>query len=120
MNELPSGPSQAIALAGYFSLSFGLMFAIAIANRHTLSPVTSRRLPAVATLTGAISLAGMALLLHTVTLLTAAAQIAVFSILLWGPLNLARTVPEGHTSIAVSAVMIIVGTLCLKVFTYVR
>ena len=120
MNELPFGPGQAIALVGYFALAFGLMFAIAIANRHTLSPVASRRLPAIATLIGAITLAGTTLLLHTVTLLSAAIQIALFSLLLWALLTLARAVPEGHASLAVSAVTIVVGTLCLKVFDYVR
>ena len=120
MNELPYSPSHAIALIGYFTLSFGLMFAIAIANRHTLSPDAPRRLPAIATMIGAIALAGMFLLLHIVSPLSVAAQVAVFSLLLFGLLRLAHTVPEGRTGIATSAVMVIAGTLCLKVFAYVR
>lgn len=120
MNELPSGTGQAVALVGYFSLAFGLMFAVAIANRYTFSPVASRRLPAAATLAGAIALAAMSMLIHAVTLWSAVVQIAVFSVLMGGLLNLARTAPRNRRSIAASTVMIAVGTLFLKAFDYVR
>ena len=59
-------------------------------------------------------------MMPTVTPLWAAVEIAIFALLLWGLLCLARTVPDGQQGIAVSMVMVIAGTLCLKVFGYVR
>jgi sterol desaturase/sphingolipid hydroxylase (fatty acid hydroxylase superfamily) len=120
VNALTSGLSQAVALVGYFAFSVGLIFAITIANRHILSPVASRRLPAIAALTGAITLAGLTLLFHVVTLLSAAVEVAAFSLLLWGLLSLARTASNGHTGIAAAAAMVVIGMLCLKVFVYAR
>ena len=115
-----SSTGQFVALAGYFSLAFGLMYGLAIAKRHLDGGIPSRHIPARVTLVAAIAVAGMAILDQASNPLFAGIEIAAFSSLLWELVTLARRAPEGAKALGVSAVLIIFGTLCLRVFNYVR
>ncbi|MDH3665437.1 MAG: hypothetical protein OEN23_00740 [Paracoccaceae bacterium] len=111
---------RAIALLGYACLVFGLMFALAIANRHLFSPDERLRLPAFAAMFGAVTLGCLALVPPGWNLGWAVIQTAVFAALLWGLLDLARKVSDGQTGIAVAITLTAIGTVFVRAADYAR
>ncbi len=111
---------RAIAFLGHASLAFGLMFALAISNRHLFSPDERLRLPAFAAMFGAVTLGCLALVPPGWNLGWAVIQITVFAALLWGLLDLARKVRDSQTGIAIALTLTAIGTVCARVADYAR
>lgn len=112
--------ARAIAVLGYASLAFGLMFTLSIANRHLFSPDSRLRLPAAAATIGAVTLGCLAVVPPGWSWGWAVVQIGLFAAVLWGLLDLARKLDQGQTSIAVALILTVFGTICTRAADYAR
>ncbi|MEL6476685.1 MAG: hypothetical protein AAFR17_05095 [Pseudomonadota bacterium] len=108
------GPSAYLYLLAFLALSFGLMQTIALAQRHVSAGTGTRRWLGVVVLAGAIALAALSALGQGGGWGLRLAGITAFAAVTMGLALLAAAMPERRFGPLSSLVLIVLGTMLLK------